>query len=141
MITLDINIDKVMSDVNRSFKSISTQIERDGKKALQETAYGIKDLVRNNLSRKKNAYNETLEREEQSTINRKGFSSPLIDTSKMQRGIIPYKVNDTEYSIEFTEKNFIYKEYLNNRKNWQVLRVTEYIIKNALRLFRNYYGR
>ena len=141
MISLDINIDKAMRDVDRSVKSISARIERDGKKALQETAYGIKGLVRTNLSKKKNAFNETLESEEQSTINRKGFSSPLIDTSRMQRGIVPRKVSDIEYSIEFTEKNFIYAKYLNVKKNWQVLQATDYIIKNALRLFKKYYGR
>jgi hypothetical protein len=141
MISLDINIDKAMRDVDRGVKSISARIERDGKKALQETAYGIKDLVRTNLSKKKNAFNETLESEEQSTINRKGFSSPLIDTSRMQRGIVPRKVSDIEYSIEFTEKNFIYAKYLNVKKNWQVLKATDYIIKNALRLFKKYYGR
>lgn len=139
MISIDINIDKAMHEVENKLNVTSKEIENDSRKALEKTALDIKYLVWNNMSKKKNAYNETMDKEADSTIKRKGFSSPLIDTSKMQRGLRHTKITDDEYWIEFTEKNMIYAKYLNNRNNWQVLKVTDYIIKNALRLFSKNY--
>ena len=107
----------------------------------KQAAIDIKDLVWKNMSKKRNAFNEEMEKEEDSTIKRKGFSSPLRDTTRMQRGLVANKIEDDEYWVEFTDKNYIYAKYLHNRKNWVILKTTDYIIKNAVRLFRKNYGR
>ena len=140
MISIDIELDNAMAELNKNLDLSSKGIEKDSRKALEKTALDVKYLVYNNMSKKRNAYNEVMEKEEDSTIIRKGFSSPLRDTTRMQRGIVSTKINDEEYWVEFTEKNVIYAKYLNTRKNWQVLKVTDYIIKNVIRLFKKNYS-
>ena len=140
MISIDIELDNAMAELNKKLDVTSKGIEKDSRKALEKTALDVKNLVYNNMSKKRNAFNEVMEKEEDSTIIRKGFSSPLRDTTRMQRGIVSTKINDDEYWVEFTEKNVVYAKYLNTRKNWQVLKVTDYIIKNAIRLFKKNYS-
>ena len=140
MISIDIELDNAMAELNKKLDVTSKGIEKDSRKALEKTALDVKNLVYNNMSKKRNAFNEVMEKEEDSTIKRKGFSSPLRDTTRMQRGIVSTKINDDEYWVEFTEKNVIYAKYLNTRKNWQVLKVTDYIIKNVIRLFKKNYS-
>ncbi len=140
MISIDIELDNAMAELNKKLDVTSKGIEKDSRKALEKTALDVKNLVYNNMSKKRNAFNEVMEKEEDSTIIRKGFSSPLRDTTRMQRGIVSTKINDDEYWVEFTEKNVIYAKYLNTRKNWQVLKVTDYITKNVLRLFKKNYS-
>ena len=140
MISIEIELDNAMAELNKKLDVTSKGIEKDSRKALEKTALDVKNLVYNNMSKKRNAYNEVMEKEEDSTIKRKGFSSPLRDTTRMQRGIVSTKINDDEYWVEFTEKNVIYAKYLNTRKNWQVLKVTDYILKNVIRLFKKNYS-
>lgn len=141
MITIDIDISKVTNEVKPILQNIAKDIEEKAYKAFRQTAIDVKDLVWQNMSKKKNAYNQTMESEAESTIKRKGFSSPLRDTTRMQRGLIPREISKDEYSIEFTNKSEIYSKYLHDRKNWQVLQVTDYIIRNAIKFMNRNYGR
>lgn len=137
MIGIDLN------NLDARFREIENIIEADARKALKQTAYDVKDLVWKNLSKKRNAYNEPLDPEAKSTITRKGFSSPLRDTTRMQRGLVPNKITDDLYRIELTNKADIYAKYLNTRtdKNWHILVATDYIIKKAKQFFKKNYGK
>lgn len=141
MLSIEFNTDALVSELNSKMDKLAKDIDSESYSALEKTAKDVKTLVYDNMSKKRNAYNQEMDKEAPSTIKRKGFSSPLRDTTRMQRGLVANRIDNDEYSIEFTNKNDIYAKYLHTRNNWQVLEVTDYIIKNTLRLFYKNYGR
>lgn len=132
-----------VSNLRYAMDALDKKITSDCYKALTYTASDTKDLILSNWQKKKNAYNETLDKEAQSTIDRKGFSHPLINTRKMYWGLRTTKLSDTEVRIEFSDKNYIYKQYLNSRedKNWHLLVATDYIKRKIKQFFKKNYGR
>jgi hypothetical protein len=142
---IEFSIDINTSDFESSFKSqvdtIERKISKDGYIAFEKTVEDVKNLIQKNMWAGRNANNEVMDKEQPSTIKRKGFSRPLVDSSKMYRGMIYTKKRDNRCEISFTEKAEIYSKLHNRQlKNWQVLKVTDYLIQNALRMFKKNYG-
>lgn len=126
---INVNINEFGRTLKVTLDRVNLEILKKCKNALLETAKETAGFVSDNIVYKTNIHGQRLEGNELSTAKQKHFNHPLLNTGKMKAGIRYKKNTDLSYDVLLTNKADIYEKYLHNKKNWQIIGISNKVVK------------